>query len=564
MRLTFSYQARIATSSEQHQVLSAYAELFGRAERSLFAVTAAGRDKNQTKREFLQRFGITSRQFNSARVELEGRIQAVKESQLTPIEELQQKIREAERVIKKEKRRFVLHQKQRCLARLQSQLSRLEADRHSGKIRLCFGSNRLFRQQFALAANGYASHAEWLADWRFSRSRQFFVLGSQDETAGNVSCQAVPETDGTFTLYLRVPDALVDSFADHLSPGPEQKGKKVYLKLTGLRFAYGHDQIVQALQGVKVRTTTRSGKATTKRIGTAVNYRFILDARGWRVIVSIEQMRPEPVTNLAAGAIGVDINADGVDINADHLAVTEMDRYGNWVASWRFDRNLYGKTTGQAQAMILETCAQVARLAAEKGKPLVVEELDFQRKRAQLESESPRRCRQLSSFAYRKVLTGLKLAALRAGVDVCEVNPAHSSVIGAVNYARKLGISPHLAAALVLARRVLRLGERPACRGTVIVPCRDGYVTFSLPARNRGKHVWSFWRGVAQALAAVVPQSLSRASLQLPPAGDDRPPTAPRARFACSSGLPVRLRHAPPPSVAEEVVNSTVRLAACG
>ncbi|MCS6783220.1 MAG: hypothetical protein NZ482_08605 [Gloeomargarita sp. SKYG98] len=46
---------------------------------------------------------------------------------------------------------------------------------------------------------------------------------------------------------------------------------------------------------------------------------------------------------------------------------------------------------------MLETCAQVVRLAADKGEPLVVE---------QLESESPRRCRQLSSF-----FTGLKRAA---------------------------------------------------------------------------------------------------------------------------------------------------------
>ncbi|MCS6783555.1 MAG: hypothetical protein NZ482_10370, partial [Gloeomargarita sp. SKYG98] len=175
------------TTPDQQAVLAAYAALFGRVERSLFAATAAGQDKNQTKRKFLQRFGITARQFNSARVELEGRMQAVKERQATQVEQLQQKIRQAQRVIQKEKRRFVLHQKKRRLARLQGQLAHLEADRRTGKIRLCFGSRRLFRQQFALAANGYASHAEWLADWRFSRSRQFFVLGSQDETAGNQS-----------------------------------------------------------------------------------------------------------------------------------------------------------------------------------------------------------------------------------------------------------------------------------------------------------------------------------------------------------------------------------------
>lgn len=88
MKLTFSYQARVATTPAQHEVLSAYVE-----KRSLFAALAAGRDKNQIKREFLQRFGITGRQFNSVRVELEARLRAVKESQVTQVEQLQQQMR---------------------------------------------------------------------------------------------------------------------------------------------------------------------------------------------------------------------------------------------------------------------------------------------------------------------------------------------------------------------------------------------------------------------------------------------------------------------------------------
>ncbi|MCS6783221.1 MAG: hypothetical protein NZ482_08610 [Gloeomargarita sp. SKYG98] len=83
--------------------------------RSCFAATVAGQDKNQTKPAFLQHFGITS-----ARVELEGRIRAVKESQATQVEQPQQRIRQAERVIAKKKRRLVLHQNKRRLARFQS------------------------------------------------------------------------------------------------------------------------------------------------------------------------------------------------------------------------------------------------------------------------------------------------------------------------------------------------------------------------------------------------------------------------------------------------------------
>lgn len=58
----FTYQTRIDTTSEQDEVLSAYAELYGRAERSLFAAVQAGGDFSELKPEFMRHFGITARQ----------------------------------------------------------------------------------------------------------------------------------------------------------------------------------------------------------------------------------------------------------------------------------------------------------------------------------------------------------------------------------------------------------------------------------------------------------------------------------------------------------------------
>ena len=76
------------------------------------------------------------------------------------------------------------HQKKRRLVNLKLRLAGLEADIDGGRVRLCFGSKRLWRKQHDLKANGYASHEEWLADWRDARSGEFFVLGSRDETGG--------------------------------------------------------------------------------------------------------------------------------------------------------------------------------------------------------------------------------------------------------------------------------------------------------------------------------------------------------------------------------------------
>ena len=87
-------------------------------------------------------------------------------------------------------------------------LSALEADIAAGRVRLCFGSKRLWRKQRNLEANGYASHEEWLRDWRDARGDEFFVLGSRDETGGCQLCVATVADNGTLTLRLRMPDSL--------------------------------------------------------------------------------------------------------------------------------------------------------------------------------------------------------------------------------------------------------------------------------------------------------------------------------------------------------------------
>ena len=115
-----------------------------------------------------------------------------------------------------------------------SELAALEADTTAGRARLRFGSKRLWWKQRHLAENGCASHQEWLARWWDARSDGFFVLGSRDETAGCQLCVATIADDDALTLRLRLPDCLA-----------AQYGK--YLIIKGVRFAYGHEQMLAAL-----------------------------------------------------------------------------------------------------------------------------------------------------------------------------------------------------------------------------------------------------------------------------------------------------------------------------
>ena len=89
-----------------------------------------------------------------------------------------------------------------------------------------------------------------------------------------------------------------------------------------------------------------------------------------------------------------------------------------------------------------------------------MERLDFRHKKAVLEGESRRYSRMLSSFSYGKLKAYFLSRGYREGVEVHQVNPAFSSVIGRVKFMERYGLSVHQAAALALARRLLGCSER--------------------------------------------------------------------------------------------------------
>ena len=237
-----TYQTRISDyggvdRSVGDAALSAYAELYGQVQRRLFADVAAGSSAAALKGAYLKRYGIPARMFNGARVSLDGKVASVKEQQKLRVDSLQRRIARAERQVSDAAeggRRGQVHQKSRRLASLRHRLAALGDDIAEDRVRLCFGSKRLWRKQHHLEANGYASHQEWLSDWREARSNEFFVLGSRDETAGCQLCVATVADDGTLTLRLRMPDCLANQY-----------GK--YLTIEGVRFAYGHEQVLAAL-----------------------------------------------------------------------------------------------------------------------------------------------------------------------------------------------------------------------------------------------------------------------------------------------------------------------------
>ena len=298
--------------------------------------------------------------------------------------------------------------------------------------------------------------------------------------AGCQLCVASVADDGSLTLRLRMPDCLAN-----------QHGK--YLVIEGVRFAYGHEQVLAALQSnadyAAYRREHGEKAARATNLGQAISYRFKRDGKGWRVFVSTRMMDVPVVTDRKRGAIGV-------DLNADHLAVADTNGSGNYVNAWQVPLVTYGKSTHQAEALIGDAVAGVVQYACEVGKPIVIGRLDFRQKKAALEGESRKYSRMLSSFSYGKIKAYFISRGYREGVEVKQVNPAFSSVIGRVKFMERYWLSVHQAAALVLARRSLGFSERIPRRW--VCPIGNGVqVAFTVPVRKRVKHVWTYWGAVS-------------------------------------------------------------------
>ena len=542
-------------SPEADAALTAYAERFNHVAHHLASDMAKEQRTGASfKNDYLRRFDITARQFNAVRQTVEGlafnRVENLKhqENMLSDkIAATQKLLPKIEKQIVKalkngesgeslEKNRSRLHQKKRKIGNLLERQSAVIADLHKPYASgLCFGGRKLFHSQFHLEENGYKDHQEWLSDWRSARSSQFFVLGSKDETAGCQGCvarvlarQYAEPDDGSFMLDLRLPSSLGIDSEKRVSIGP-------------LRFPYQEDKLRSALVAhtelskktlPKKTFTSQSGKSYQRIVYpdtlSALSWRFLKDKKGWRVFVSFTEPPVAVTTSVNAGVISV-------DINADHLAWSELDRFGNPVATGSIPCVTYGKTSEQSDAIIESAAIVLSGRAKQAGKPLVLEKLDFSRKKGQItEASGARYARMLSSLAYGKIHTAIGVRAAKDGVAVKSVNPAYTSVLGRLNWADRYGLTVHEGAAVAIGRRAFGgfvknprtgqtekkfgLRETPISQtgrdGAKTITAPDGcgaHVTFPYPDWNTRKHVWTMLGKVSRRMkAALAAQRVAR------------------------------------------------------
>ena len=201
-----------------YPVLDAKSHLMDKVERLYFKERYIKHaDRNGLKRLFLKEYGITGRQLNGIIFNLSGNVEANRQALLRNLETKKRKLDKVGKRIKsalKSDRKdwFKIHQYNRQVAYLKHKIADIEKRIKADAPSICFGSRKLFRQQFSLKDSGYCCHAEWLADWQTTRSSRFYCLGSKDESFGNQTCQLLPKG-----LQLRLPNALSGQFGTHIT-----------------------------------------------------------------------------------------------------------------------------------------------------------------------------------------------------------------------------------------------------------------------------------------------------------------------------------------------------------
>ena len=402
---------------------------------------------------------ISKRHFDSIRKTLEGKVSSILALNKNYIQDTKDKIKSIEKDLSKQTKtynsykdkykkegklslietnlKFKVHNKivynYIRLDRLKAKLLKLEYIRDTGNVRLCFGSNKLFRQQFNIGVNQnpFKSHEQWYEEFNYQRNKEFTLIGSKDKSAGNLNAQITHIKDNLFNLKLNI----------------HPHANKITDKYINLNFKIDYE--VNTLINI-----IKNNNGKNKELWQALTYKLIKQKTKYnrdKYVVSIsfeKHLIKQTYTSKNKGCIGV-------DINQDHLAVSNLDNKGNLLTIYTFNYDLNGNKHQNNNSISLAV-KELMLLSTKLNKPIVIEELDFSAKKKNLKSGiNKNRNKQLSSFAYSKIIELIKARAEDNYVDVREVNPAYTSMIGSIKYSVRSRISVHHGAAICIGRKGL-------------------------------------------------------------------------------------------------------------
>jgi IS605 OrfB family transposase len=326
------------------------------------------------------------------------------------------------------------------ITRLEEKLKKLQ----SGFLKGCvFGKKELFKKQFTVEKYKN-NHEVWRNEWHKARYSSLRISGRMDAKYGNF----VFKYDvATKTLSFNLPD-----------------GTAVKVPLV---FKYGQEELDSAIIHQNKRR---------KPIAWAVE-----NHGDYYIFKATVDVPNNSYINYYKNYYKGD-GVIGLDMNYDHAALAETDHCGNLINLTTVPYDLDGLSAGQAVKVLEKVAVDIINIAKLKNKPIIIEDLDTTDSKFRLKYGSKKRNRKITLFAYRTLTNAIIARADKEGVAVFKVKPAYTSVMGKLKYMSQKGISIHVSAALVIARRGMGFAEK--------VP---PVLSASLPEKIRCRHHWAHW-----------------------------------------------------------------------
>ena len=318
------------------------------------------------------------------------------------------------------------------LVKLNDQLDTLEQKQANNAFKVCFGGRKMLKQRQAINPNDKQSLSSWREQWFHRRHNEIVTVGDAGDKCGNSNIQVTKE-QGEYFIKIAVPESLRPDYSFSFI--------KVRLDL-----GYRQDMLDQHIMSHELKKDTANFIAPRPMtVMLKRNLKGQIKAH-----LCINNHKPHVITDTCNGTIGV-------DINADHLAIAETDKHGNIVSHKTIPYDLSG-TSGQNEHILSLAVQQVVDKSLSVNKSIIIEDLDFKKKKAQLNAQNKaehnkKYNKMLSSLSYYKITELFASKTFRFGVELIKVNPAYTSQIGQVKYRDKLNLTVHESAAYVIARR---------------------------------------------------------------------------------------------------------------
>lgn len=448
MSNVFTITTELKLNREYNQLvgkyIADYIELFNKIQRLTFhriknyyikSGKVTQKDKNIIHAQLKEEFNLTSRAVDAILSNMLGRYESIKGLKKFERESLERKILNLEKELVKLKDERTLQRinlkndpkvfnytkyknlkikiywKQNILNTKKQKLKNLVDEIETGKYKVCFGTKELLKKD-------YEKFVE-------KRDSEIYFLGRAGDGACNNNFQ-VEYNSKTNQFYFKIRKE-IDLENDKFVCGKFCFNNKSYTNL------------------VKTLLRTKES-ALTYRIKIKDNRAFI------QIMYNFKHNKDLCITRNSYGVVGV-------DFNKGFVSVSETDRYGNLINTFNIDYQ-YGKgnkTTSDFQYI----ATQLKEYCLNIGKDLVIEKLNFNKKKNNLISKKGKKYNEmLSSLAYSKFDSIITSKCVKNRIFLHKVNPAWTSWIAKQKYCPKMKLNIHSGASYVIARRGMSLTDK--------------------------------------------------------------------------------------------------------